>query len=86
MSGFAIVRKLQYRNLCFVHKTMYLWSMSSPGGGELSLFACPGVGNRPPSENKIANPRGVCPGGGWLQVELNHALYVRERNTLFEFT
>ena len=48
----------QYRNLCFVHKTTYLWSMSGPGGGELSLFACPGVGNGPPSENKIANPRG----------------------------
>ena len=48
--------------------------MSSPGGGELSLFACPGVGNRPPSENKIANPRGYARGGGWLHVELNHAL------------
>ena len=47
--------------------------MSSPGGGELSLFACPGVGNSPPSENKIANPRGYARGGGWLQVELNHA-------------
>jgi len=32
--------------------------MRSPGGGELSLSACPGVGNRPPSEKKIANPRG----------------------------
>ena len=48
--------------------------MSSPGGGELSLFACPGVGNRPPSANKIANPWGMPGGGGWLQVELNHAL------------
>jgi len=37
--------------------------MSSPGGGELSLFACPGVGNRLPSENKIANPRGYARGG-----------------------
>ena len=53
----------QYRNLCFAHKTTYLWSMSSPRGGELSLFACPGVGNRPPSENKIANPRGYARGG-----------------------
>ena len=52
----------QYRILCFVHKTTYLWSMSSPGGGELSLFACPGVGNRPPSKKKIANPGGM-PGG-----------------------
>ena len=63
----------QYRNLCFVHKTTYLWSMSSPRGGELSLFACPGVGNRPPSENKIANPRAYARGEGWLQVELTHA-------------
>ena len=55
----------QYRQLCFVHKTTYLWSMRSPGGGELSLSACPGVGNRPPSENKIANSRGYARGGGW---------------------
>ena len=47
-----------------LHKTTYLWSMKSPGGGELSLSACPGVGNRPPNENKIANPRGM-PGGAW---------------------
>ena len=53
----------QYRNLCFVHKTTYLWSMRSPGGEELSLSACPGVGNRPPNENKIANPRGYARGG-----------------------
>ena len=53
----------QYRNLCFVHKTTYLWSMSSPGGGELSLFACLGVGNRPPSKKNIANPRGYARGG-----------------------
>ena len=31
--------------------------------GELSLSACPGVGNRPPSEKKIANPRGYARGG-----------------------
>ena len=37
--------------------------MRSPGGGELSLSACPGVGNRPPSEKKIANPRGYARGG-----------------------
>jgi len=29
----------------------------------LSLSACPGVGNRPPSENKFANPRGYTRGG-----------------------
>ena len=39
--------------------------MRSPGGGELSLSACPGVGNRPPSKKKMANPRGV-PGGGGM--------------------
>ena len=54
----------QYRHLCFVHKTTYLWSMRSPGGGESSLSACPGVGNRLPSEKKIANPRGMSGGGG----------------------
>ena len=53
----------QYRHLCFVYKTTYLWSMRSAGGGELSLSACPGVGSRPPSENKIANFRGYARGG-----------------------
>ena len=53
----------KYRHLYFVHKTTYLWSLRSPGGGELSLSSCPGVGNRPPSEKKNANPPGVCPGG-----------------------
>ena len=53
----------RYRNLCFAHKTMYLWSMRSPGGGELPLSACPGVGNRPPSENKMANSQGYAWGG-----------------------
>jgi len=32
-------------------------------GGELSLSTCPGVGNRLPSENKIANPRRYARGG-----------------------
>ena len=54
----------QHRNLCFVHKTTYLWSTRSPGGGELSLSACPWVGNRPPSESKVANPRGNARGVG----------------------
>jgi len=40
--------------------------MRSPGGGELSLSACPGVGNRPPNENKIANPRGYAWRGGMV--------------------
>jgi len=38
--------------------------MRSPGGGELSLSACPGVGNRPPRKKKIANPRGCARGDG----------------------
>ena len=42
------------------------WLMRSPGGGELSLPACPGVGNRPPSKKKIANPRGCARGGGMV--------------------
>jgi len=62
LSSFLLLKGNQYRNLCFVHKTMYLWSMRSPGGGELSLSACPGVGNRPPSENKLANPPGYARG------------------------
>jgi len=37
--------------------------MRSPGGRELSLSACPGVGNGPPSKKKIANPRGCARGG-----------------------
>ena len=53
-------------DLCFLHKTTYLWSMRSPGGGEMSLFAYPGVGNRPPSVNKIANPRGCARGRGMV--------------------
>jgi len=40
--------------------------MRSPGGGELSLTACPGVGNRPPSKKKIANPRGCAQGRGGM--------------------
>ena len=52
----------QYGYPYFGHKTTYLWSISSPGGRELSLYACPGVGNRPPKKKKIANP-GDVPGG-----------------------
>ena len=62
--------------ICFVHKTTYLWSMRSPGGGELSLSACPGVGNRPPSENKITNPGGM-PGGGGEMVTGRIELCIR---------
>ena len=37
--------------------------MRSPGGGEWSLSACPGVGNRPPNENKLQIPGGMPRGG-----------------------
>ena len=33
------------------------------GGGEFFLSVSAGMGNRPPRKRKIANPRGVCPGG-----------------------
>ena len=52
----------QYRHLYFVHQTTYLCSMRIPGGGKLSLSACPGVGNRPPRRTKLQIPRGM-PGG-----------------------
>ena len=33
--------------------------MRSPGGRKLSFSACPGVGNRPPSEKKLQIPGGM---------------------------
>ena len=33
------------------------------GGEELSLFVCPGVGNRPPRKKKLENPQ-ECAWGG----------------------
>ena len=53
----------QYRHLYFVHKTAYLWSIRSPGGGESSLSACPGMGNRLTSEKTNCKSLGVGPGG-----------------------
>jgi len=38
--------------------------MRSPRGGESFLSACPGVGNRLPSEKKFANPREYARGDG----------------------
>ena len=35
------------------------------GGGELSLSACLGVGNRPPGKKNIANPQGCAWGDGY---------------------
>ena len=34
------------------------------GGGELSLSACPGVGNRPPRKKTLQIPGGSPPEGG----------------------
>ena len=34
------------------------------GGGELSLSACPGVGNTTSKKEKYCKFLGVCPGGG----------------------
>ena len=42
---------------------LFLVDVTSPGGGELSLSACPGVGNRTSIEEKIANSRGCAQGG-----------------------
>jgi len=48
--------------LC-TQNNVFVVDEESRGSGELSLSACPGVGNRPPNENKIANPRGYARGG-----------------------
>ena len=47
-------------SLLCVGAVCYQWRV--PGVGKLSLSVCPGVGNRPPSKKKMANPRGM-PGG-----------------------
>ena len=69
----------QYRHLGFVHKTTYLWSMRSPGGGESSLSVCPGVGNRLPSEKKIANPRGEARGGGMITGRIEPCIILSDK-------
>ena len=54
------------------------------GGEELSLFVCPGVGNRPPRKKKFANPQECAWGGGgaWQEDKLNYALTEREEKVL----
>ena len=42
-------------------------AVECPRGGKLPLSLCPGVGNRMPSEEKMANPRG-CVWGGMVTV------------------
>ena len=50
-----------------MYQKTYMRSITSwrggGGGGEFFLSVSPGIGNRPPRKKKIANPRGVCPGG-----------------------
>ena len=52
----------QYRNLCFVHITTYLWSMRSPGVEELSLSVCLEWGIDRQVRTKLQIPGGM-PGG-----------------------
>ena len=47
---------------CFKGSRLFLVNVKSLGGGELSLSACPEVGNRTSIEEKITDPRG-CAGG-----------------------
>ena len=53
----------QYRHLGFVHKTTYLWSMRSPGGGESSLSCARGWGIDCQVRKKLQIPGGR-PGEG----------------------
>ena len=55
--------------------------LESPGGGKLSLSARLGVGNRPPSEKKMANPRGYARGG---MVTGGIAPYINSSPTLLQ--
>ena len=58
------------------------------GGGELCLSACPGVGNRPPRKENIANPRGCAREGGAMvtvkiaDTDKQHIMARRERAPL----
>ena len=69
----------QYRHLGFVHKTTYLWSMRSPGVGELSLSVCPGVGNRLPSEKKMQIPGGRPGKGGMVTGRIEPCIILSDK-------
>ena len=43
-----------------------IYALNREVGGELSLSACPGVGNRPLRKKKIENPWGCVWGGGGM--------------------
>ena len=53
-------RNQYFRLLCETCETV----QKCPEGGEFPLSLCPGVGNRTPSEEKMANPRGCARGDG----------------------
>ena len=54
-SHFAIVRKSLLLSKRCIQRNVYEIDQAL-GGGELSPFACPGVGNRPLGKKKIAIP------------------------------
>ena len=63
-----------------VAKNIYVVVDQELGGGELSLSACPVVGNRPPIK-KYCKSQGVYlgregGGGAWFEVKLNQTLRV----------
>ena len=75
----------QYRSQRDVPKKYVYEVDQGLGGGEVSLFARSGVGNRPPRNKTLANPRGT-PGTHGNRSKLNHALLVyRDLNCLYGF-
>ena len=66
----AIDVRLKYPKIC-----LKLISRN-PGGGELSLFVCPWVGNR--TLRKRGQVAGGVPGGGWGVVTATIKPYIKE--------
>ena len=58
---------------------LFLVDAKSPGGGELSLSACPGVGNRTSIEEKIANPRRCARGRGGMVTARIEPCIIKKR-------
>ena len=58
----------QYRNLCFVHKTTYLWSMRNPGVGNCLFLRAGGWGIYRQVRTELQIPRGMPGGGGGEMV------------------